>query len=144
MPMVRMTFVQAAYVLATFVHISNISAVTDLILTKLPAITDWHPVFWKLLYDFLSYLKYRRDVILGERGHFKEVKRNFFGRTFPKMKHCLKNSAGAVCNSVMGMFFFVWGWGGPRWFSKKIPDLFRHKRVYMSDWNMMNKHIFWS
>ena len=29
------TFVQAAFVLATFVHIRNISAVTDPILTKL-------------------------------------------------------------------------------------------------------------
>ena len=35
MPTVKVTFVQATYVLATFVHFSNISAVTDPILTKL-------------------------------------------------------------------------------------------------------------
>ena len=34
-PTVTVTFVQAAFVLATFVHIRNISAVTDPILTKL-------------------------------------------------------------------------------------------------------------
>ena len=35
MSTVTMTFVQAIHVLAKFVHISNISAVIDLILTKL-------------------------------------------------------------------------------------------------------------
>ena len=34
-PAVTMTFVQATFVLATFVHIRNISAVTDPIWTKL-------------------------------------------------------------------------------------------------------------
>ena len=34
MPTVTMIFAQATYVLATFVYISNVSAVTDLILTK--------------------------------------------------------------------------------------------------------------
>ena len=34
-PTVTMTFVQETFVLATFVHIRNISAVSDLILTKM-------------------------------------------------------------------------------------------------------------
>ena len=34
-PTFKMTFVQATFVLATFVHIRNISAFTDLIVTKL-------------------------------------------------------------------------------------------------------------
>ena len=35
MPTVTVTFIQTIYVLATFVHISDISAVTDQIFTKL-------------------------------------------------------------------------------------------------------------
>ena len=35
LPTVTVTFVQATFVLAAFVHITNISAITDLILTKL-------------------------------------------------------------------------------------------------------------
>ena len=37
------TFVQATYVMATFVHISNISAVNDPILTKLFGPNFWGP-----------------------------------------------------------------------------------------------------
>ena len=44
MPTVMVTIVQATFVLATFVHIRNISAVTDLILTKL-----FVPNFWQAL-----------------------------------------------------------------------------------------------
>ena len=47
-PTVTVTFVQTTYVLATFVHIRNISAVTDLIFNKLigrilgPSLKDAH------------------------------------------------------------------------------------------------------
>ena len=44
MPTVIVTFVQATYALVTFVHISNISAVTVLILTKL-----FGPIFFGVI-----------------------------------------------------------------------------------------------
>ena len=45
------TFVLATYALVAFVHISNISAVTDLILTKL-----FGPIFGGLIYEDQNFL----------------------------------------------------------------------------------------
>ena len=45
MPTVMATFVQATYGLATFVHNSIFSTVTDPILTKV-----WEPIFWVLIF----------------------------------------------------------------------------------------------
>ena len=56
-PTVRVTFVQATFVMATFGHIRNLSAVTDLMLTKLGIFqlilirfdhTFWTKIFWGL------------------------------------------------------------------------------------------------
>ena len=72
MPTVMVTFVKATYVLATFVHIRNISAVTDPILTKLFGPNFWGPFFGprnllypKLLSNFsLKSLRLEVDFVL--------------------------------------------------------------------------------
>ena len=75
MPTVTMTFVQATYLLATFVYISNISAVTDLILTKF-----FGPNFWGLLLlsknFFLPnffFTKYSLNQICFLTQHFRAI-----------------------------------------------------------------------
>ena len=60
---VTVTFVQVTFVLATFVHIMNISAVTDLILTKrfLWALIILELKFWT--YIFWPYFLWTQNIL---------------------------------------------------------------------------------
>ena len=101
MPTVTVTFVKATFVLATFVHIRNVSAVTDPILTK-----RLGPNFWQAL-TFLI------EIFLGPY--------KFFGPTILWTQNLW------IQNFVWTSIFFRTNFFGPKFFETNIfctPILF--------------------